>query len=719
MRILGITKAETCFGKRIRDGGAAIYDNGKLTVLSEAGITGRKHAGGYDVALEYLSAKMSLDAERDFDHIAVSTCCEPLEEAGIGHALAGHDRLSLVGHHLSHASIAFGASGFAHALVVVVDGGGNVLPRGQSSRGRWWEGPREQFSAFLGTAAGLELIGRDFAEPFDVGLAELYRAFTYFLGWHSYVYAAKTMALAGLGNGNAIPGEVFQFDGENLTSPIRNAPSDPVGMVQRLAGMLQIDLGEPRPPGAAISRRHCDTAAFIQRGIQEALERKLSHLARQTGMTRLCLAGGLALNVVANGRLHKIFPDGVYVPSAPGDDGQSLGNVYAMLQKLRTARMPAMTRSSDAYLGPAASVGSAGLATALLRAGLSGCVVFESPDIAQMAAAALAGGAVVCVFGARSEHGPRALGARSILADPRARHTASSLNSMKAREHFLPFAPVMLESRCSNYFPEYHLSPFMSFAFPAFPSAVEQIPAVIHADGTARVQTVSGEDGTIARILQAYERITGIPVLLNTSFNAGGSPIVETVEQALETFARMPVDVLVIGRFTVLKATSWVGLPQRVTKLPAVIEIKDVERSVSLSPDKDVPATLAEISELTGSVVFVRYEIPLYTPYLRWLQSGTKRTTIRFRRNGVEIPSATVLPLVNTPDFMARDKRLPAGQVRISGIRYVRFGALDYQDAAHDGFGSPDEMRRGLADIYKCLGSDDWVTIFEMEYIDI
>ncbi len=148
-------------------------------------------------------------------------------------------------------------------------------------------------------------------------------------------------------------------------------------------------------------------AAFIQRGIETALRRKLTYLARETGMTRLCLAGGLALNVVANGRLHDIFPDGVYVPCAPGDDGQSLGNVYALLRSVSSTPALTMRKSSDAYLGPAEHLGSARIAEALSSGGLARCVVYETADPPQEISAALARGSMVCVFGTRSRSSGR------------------------------------------------------------------------------------------------------------------------------------------------------------------------------------------------------------------------------------------------------------------------------------------------------------------------
>lgn len=719
MRILGINKGATSSGKSLRDGGAAIYDNGRVTVLSEARIVGVKYAGGYQAALEYLASRMQIDVARDFDYIAVSTCCEPESAALIDHPLAGHNALIAIGHHLSHASLSFYASAFREALVVVADGGGNTLPIVNKSSSSWWQQPREQFSYYIGRSNGLELLGRDFAEPYQVGLAELYRAFTYFLGWHSYVHASKVMVLAGLGDSDAIHGVPFEFRDGMLESVVDNTPDDPISMVTRLAEILGANFGEPRPPGGIITQSHCDVAAFIQRAIEVALQKKLTYLCRETGIQNVCLSGGLALNAVANGRLQASSPCEVYVPSAPGDDGQCLGNVYALLNHFRVNQAPAMKKSSDAYLGPEIAVGSAELTEALNSSGISDSIVAEAADASMTIAAILAAGTPVCMFGERSEFGPRALGARSILADPRKPELVEVLNTVKGRQNFMPFAPVMLDSRLIEHFSNRPASPFMSFAFTVRSSAVQDILAVVHKDGTARVQTVSDDDDAniIVRILKAFEELTGVPALLNTSFNLGGRPIVETVQQATDAFRAMPIPAMHIGRFLVLKPDYWEDdtKPPVITGLPSAVRVRTVEGDVMIdTANMPISSALATIHDLTGAVVFIRTEIPLYSPYIRLLEQQRKRTTTRFRRGGVEFPASSVLPLTETPDFRIRDKRRYRGRARVIGVRYQKYGELNEVDAVNDGFGTLEEMRTALSGIYSCLTDSDWVTIYEI-----
>ena len=352
MKLLGVNKGWTCGAKILRNGGAASYDEGELTAISEERVSGKKYAPGYADALKALlqSTRLSLS---DFDMIGVSTCCEPQEMALVGHPLADHPRIRSINHHESHAALAFYASGFDKALVAVIDGGGNVLPRpdGEGPGVDWWTEPREQHSYYLATRTQrLKLIDRDFADPYAAGMGEMYRAFTYYLGWHSSTNSSKTMALAGHGRKKAIQGELFKYREGHLTSLVANNPHDPIGLVTELARILDLDFGEPRPPGGAILQIHKDLASFVQEQCERFLLARLTGLKDALKVDKLCLSGGFALNVVANGKISAEFPGGTYVPSAPGDDGQCLGNIYVMLSeqdRQKGHRMPTITKSAD------------------------------------------------------------------------------------------------------------------------------------------------------------------------------------------------------------------------------------------------------------------------------------------------------------------------------------------------------------------------------------
>jgi carbamoyltransferase len=725
MKYLGVNKGWTSSGKMLRSGGAAAFLDGNLIAISEERITGEKQAPGYSQALQALLQHQQLTLD-DFDEIGISTCCEPEAFALEAHDLGSNPRIQSINHHLSHASLAFYSSGLDRALVAVIDGGGNVLGNNDDAlhADDWWAKPREQHTYYLATRShGLELICRDFDAPYDVGMGEMYRAFTYYLGWPSSMNSSKTMALAGHGRRGAIAGELFAINDGELTTHIRNNPFHPIDMVTELAHVMDVDFGEPRPPRGAILQIHKDVAAFVQDQCERWLALRLDCLRREYSVDNLCISGGFALNVVANGRLLKEFPAGTYVPSAPGDEGQCLGNLFAMLShRMNKGKlMPTITKSSDAFLGPASRLDSKSVAYGLADVGHKSYIVFETPDFSDLIARMLASGSAVCLYQSRAEFGPRALGSRSILADPRRPDAVSRLNALKDREWFMPFAPTVLRETMAEWFAPSADSPFMSFALDATPRAVRELPAILNADNSARVQTVGPNDETpLRQILMRFAEHTQIPVLLNTSFNRGGDPIVETIQQAFESFSSIPVNALGIGRFVVVKSLS-----PDVGDLPISATISDLCVEVYAEADMapvGVPQTrphlrIRQIQALTDSVVFVRTELPLYGEFLRWLREGRKVTTIRLRKGAVEVPFNSVLPLYETNDFGPRNHSEPAEFVKVSALRYHRFGELTAQDAVRDGFKSYEDMRSTLKKIYPQIEDNDWVTVYDISLI--
>jgi carbamoyltransferase len=715
MRVVGITKGTTTFGKELRNGGSALLVDGEIIcALGEERVTGIKHAPGYERSLKALLATDTLDLA-DIDRIAVSTCCEPTSHALLGHPLSDDPRLMAVGHHLSHAAFAFHASGFDRALIAVMDGGGNVLA--EEPDRQWWGQPREQHSYYLADRSGIRLVDRDLSGPFDVGFGELYRAFTYFLGWHSSRHASRLMTLAAHSR-EGLKGEIFDFTDDHLSIPLNNDPRDPIGMVLALGEELGIDFGEPRSPGEEILQIHADVAAFVQRQLEIALIRKLSALRLQYRFDHLCLSGGVALNVVANGRLvEERFVEEIYVPPAPADDGQCVGNaIVATMSSVHRGRSMPLATSAKAALGPQPRVDSAAVSDALHRTANRSFTIFENPQIPATVARFLDMGLAVIVFQGRSEFGPRALGQRSILADPRKLSLRSLINQVKQREWFMPFAPAVLAERAYEWFEHDVPSPFMSFAARVRPDKRDEIPAVVSEDGTARLQTLMpGEDSLIRQIVLEFERLTGIPLVLNTSFNHGGHPIVETVEQAIETFGGMAVNAMVLGRFIVVKklfpglATIGVLTPPQPIEMAVVQNGKWIALE---SKGRSARQIIRKVQELTGAVVFIRHDFPLYGPYLAWLREGRKVTTIRFRKRGVEIPTQDVLPLYETRDYGVGKRDRPAASVRVLSIRYQRFGELTERDAKLDGFKSLSEMLTAFREIYPNLGARDWVTIY-------
>jgi carbamoyltransferase len=314
-------------------------------------------------------------------------------------------------------------------------------------------------------------------------------------------------------------------------------------------------LGLPRQPEEPLQQRHRNVATSLQARLEEVYLGMLKKLAESTGRKALCLAGGVAFNCVANGKILETTPfEEVYVQPAAGDGGLAVGAAfYVWHQKLGKPRSFVM---DHAYWGPGylreeirRAIDSNGLA----QNGYSIAELSEE-ELCRRAAAIIADGKILGWFQGRTEWGPRALGNRSILADPRRPEMKEILNQrIKHREIFRPFAPSILAEATGEWFTRSHPSPFMTLAYPVRPEKRDKIPAPTHVDGTARLQTVTREaNPRYWKLIRAFGDATGVPVVLNTSFN-DNEPIVCRPEEALDCFLRTQMDALVLGDFLVTK----------------------------------------------------------------------------------------------------------------------------------------------------------------------
>ena len=308
----------------------------------------------------------------------------------------------------------------------------------------------------------------------------------------------------------------------------------------------------PRHRGDPFEPRHADIAASLQKVLEESALSLAGWLREASGETRLCMAGGVALNCVMNARLRDsgLF-DEVWVQPAAGDAGTALG--AALLVDWREGSRQTHWQMDHAYLGPAWS--DAQIEAALAWAKLP---YRRLDDVAEQTAALLADNRIIGWYQGRMEFGPRALGARSILASPIDPGMQARLNELKDREDFRPVAPAVLEERLGDWFrnagANQGRSPYMLFIYDLLPGKAEHIPAAVHVDGTARVQTVSADTNpAFHALLTAFEQRTGVPILVNTSFNVRGEPIVCTPRDAIDAFYSTPLDALVIGPFLLEK----------------------------------------------------------------------------------------------------------------------------------------------------------------------
>ena len=420
-------------------------------------------------------------------------------------------RVRFVPHHVAHAASAHLASPFVDASVMVLDGRGE---RASYLAGRY-EGDR------LEVLATQDL-------PHSLGL--MYEELTGHLGFRRSSDEYKVMALASYGHAMHLP---------LLRQAVRTTGDggfrvEPINW-EALAPALR---GEEWTPA------HADLAASVQRRLEEVLLELAGWLHAQTGDRCLTLAGGVALNCVANSRLWREGPfEEIWVQPAAGDAGTALGAALHVAAELGDDVRP----MGSADLGR--SWDDEALAEQLETAALA----YERPrDIAAEVATVIAKVGVVAWFQGRSEYGPRALGHRSLLANPRLASNLERLNDIKGREQFRPVAPMVLAERAAEIFDGPLPSPYMLFTHRLRPGWAERIPAVVHVDGTARIQTVDARrEPLVARMLREFDRLTGIPVVVNTSLNTAGRPMVDDPRDALECFGSTPVDLLAIGPYVV------------------------------------------------------------------------------------------------------------------------------------------------------------------------
>ena len=449
-----------------------------------------------------------------------------------------------VEHHRAHLASAFFASPFEEAAVVSIDGFGDF------SSVMWGVGKANQIA-----------VRGSVSFPHSLGI--FYTAFTQFLGFAKYGDEYKMMGLSAYGEPRfaeqvrrvvRTEGDQCRLNLDYFTHHSKGVEMTWYGGEPVLGAVFSPrmveEFGDPRTPRSEIHQRDMDLAASVQLVLEENYFTLLNFVQKQTGKAVVCLAGGVALNCVANGMIFERtnFRD-VYVQPAAHDAGTSIGAaLYVQHQELKAPRCFEMRH---VYYGPEYTDSE------ILRdMGAVGCKYHKVPeeDLIGDTVEAIARGKIVGWFQGRMEFGPRALGNRSILADPRRKDMKEMLNSrIKYREPFRPFCPSILAERLGEYFETDYPSPFMVMAYKIKPKQRDRIPAVTHGDGTGRLQTVEREVNPLYwRLLHKFEEVTGVPVLLNTSFNEN-EPIVQTPAQAIDCFLRTRMDVLSIGGFVLHK----------------------------------------------------------------------------------------------------------------------------------------------------------------------
>ncbi len=487
----------------------------------------------------------SRTAGRAANGIAVSRTKPALEKAGLSGV--ANARFHFVEHHRAHMASAFFPSPFEEAAVISVDGFGDF------SSVMWGVGRGHKFEVKGGVRF-----------PHSLGL--FYTAVTQFLGFPKYGDEYKMMGLSTYGTPRYVKEvrDIVRIEGDQIRLNLDYFRHHSEGVEMSWEGGEPVlgkawspkfisKFGEPRMPRAEITQRDMDLAASAQAVLEEIYFALLNHVQKATGLKAVALAGGVALNCVANGMIFEKtgFRD-VYVQPAAHDAGTSIGAaLYVWHQVLNNSRRYQMRH---VYYGTQYSDDE--ILSAIEASGAHYQRMSEDALVARTARE-IASGNVIGWYQGRMEFGPRALGNRSILADPRRSEMKDVLNSrIKRRESFRPFCPSVLAEKAGEYFENDYTSPFMTMAYKIRPDQQERLAAVTHLDGTGRLQTVEKDVNPIYwKLINEFGKISGVSVLLNTSFNEN-EPIVDTPHQALDCFLRTRMDVLVMGPYFLSRADN-------------------------------------------------------------------------------------------------------------------------------------------------------------------
>ncbi len=470
-----------------------------------------------------------------------------------------------VEHHKAHLASSFFVSPFEEAALFSVDGLGDFASM-------MWG---------MGTGSKLNAQG-SIAFPHSLGI--YYTALSQYLGFTRYGDEYKVMGLAAYGepeyeeefkkivqsqpnhwSETGQPGFTLRLDYfvHHRTGPEMTWREGTPSLGKLYSDFLVTRLGPARDPQSPVDKRHQNLAASLQARLEAVTLPLVRRLHGQTRQSNLCMAGGVAFNCTVNGKILQDTPfENLYVQPAAGDAGLAVGAAFYVWHHI--LGRPRSFEMKHAYWGP--EFGEAEIRKTLRAksgemekrsdAGLR-ISEWSVEQVVQRTAAQIAEGKIVGWFQGRMEFGPRALGNRSIVVDPRRSEMKDILNRrIKHREIFRPFAPSILEERVGDYFMQSYPSPFMLMTYPVRPEKRQSIPAPTHVDGTGRLQTVSREQNPLYwQLIKEFERITGVPVLLNTSFN-DNEPVVCRIEEALDCFARTRMDVLVIGNYLIERLGS-------------------------------------------------------------------------------------------------------------------------------------------------------------------
>ena len=562
MIVIGINSGFDYQMNKISGGGCALLKDGIIIqAIAEERLSRIKHDGGFRHSLKHILTYNHL-TKNDVDYFCISfygnSFCPSkklidfhLNELGL--KKTPHKLVVIPSHHLSHAYLSYFLSPYSESLIFVSDNEGSILfKENKSSKDNFYE----RNTYYWATENCINFIERDFEVPGSVGFGKAYNKFTRFIGFGDYHNAGKTMGLSAYGT---IPNSMrdlnlWEIDSAGrLQSYMDNSGNNKKDIICFFK-KFEISLKDSILFNYN-SKEARDLAAYIQGQLEKWTLLKTKHLLEKTKMSNVCYGGGVALNSVVNSIVNEKLDTNVFVPPFPSDEGQALGNaIYCYINKNdfnNNTSIKKICFKNFLYLGK--QYGETDFQKAFKK--YKNYISVSAPqNIYQSIALLLNEQNIIGVFNQKSEYGARALGNRSIIASPIYESLRDKINILKKRELFRPLAPSVLEEHAANYFliKDATLFKGMLGVAKVLPSMEDKIKGVVHADKTARVQIVSMESNKkFYEIISNYYKISGIPMVINTSFNLAEEPIVETPSDAINTFLKMKLDALVIDNYLI------------------------------------------------------------------------------------------------------------------------------------------------------------------------
>lgn len=570
MKIIGINSNYDALMNKIYSGSCALIIDGKITcALAEDRVSRTKDEGGFRQSLKFILSRENLTVD-DIDYFYISfygNAVIPKKRMIRYHLdllnLNKHPEKLVVmpSHHFSHACLAYFLSPFNEAVIMVADNEGNLLYPSSEKETDMGNTYCERNSYFWARGNCITFVERDFEIPGEVGFGKAYNMFNEYIGFGNYLAAGKTMGLSSYGKveGNFKKMEIWKMDKRGKLYSNMIETENLIKDVERFLKTSNVKLPKRKEEKLYELPEYKNLACFVQHQLNKWSAKKIEFLIKKVGIRNVCISGGVGLNGIMNENIENSLHVPVFVPPYPSDPGQALGNaIYGYVTQTGKNNNPLIGKVKFydyAYLGTDYS--DSEILRVLKRIKSKFKIKFKQVDnVTAVAAKLLAEGNIIGWFQGKSEYGARALGNRSILADPRSIIIRDKVNILKRRELFRPLAPSVLSEYKSEYFDDFYslLDKYMLSVKNVKKAKAKYIKGVVHIDETSRLQEVSRKDNKkYYSLIQEFKKNTGIPMVLNTSFNMAGEPIVESPIDAVKTFVEMGLDFLICGDFIVEK----------------------------------------------------------------------------------------------------------------------------------------------------------------------